>query len=218
VSMDSATIKFQQYLPFAILSVSPSLAALHKSRVRRLSPDSCAPNSPHCSKCGSFLLNGDGKVRAIRRNKRGLRKDEGSFRISRWTCRTCGWIDDIPMERGNAALFTRQFKGATVSMQHPAANVEVKGQEHYLSGSECWDGRPECGCPSSSSSLQPVLPHSALPARVFTPPPARSNSRPKKRSGLHHMLSRNRETEEKERLRKLESQSGGGLAAFLNGL
>jgi hypothetical protein len=45
-----------------------------------------------------------------------------------------------------------------------------------------------------------------------------AKTRSKKKSDLDSILSRNRQIEEKERQRKLEGQSFGGLAEFLSGL
>lgn len=50
-------------------------------------------------------------------------------------------------------------------------------------------------------------------------PTATTRSRPKKKSGLHQLLARNRENEEKERQRQKQSDSQfRGLAAFLSDL
>jgi hypothetical protein len=79
--MDSPTSKFQRALPYIVLPVSPQLAALYASRVP--SPDSC-------SKCGSYLLNGNATIRVIRLSttKKALRR----------TCHACGCMNDLPIE------------------------------------------------------------------------------------------------------------------------
>lgn len=186
--MNAVTAEYQSTLPFTLIHVSPGLAALHATRYRLLYPSDPSPlQATHCSKCGSFLLSGQGEVRVKRvtRAKRGT-----PFRVLRRTCQTCGSHDDLPLERGNAALYPKRKRVASLG----------QGNQPMVSRTLVPDESP-------AATPLPKLPPSS--STTSTLPKAR----PKKKSGLQAMLARNREREEKE---KQERQSiSGGLAAYL---
>jgi len=82
-------------------------------------------------------------------------------------------------------------------------------------------------CPVCAVVTDTVLPTAPDPPASSPNPPTPSppplspipKSRPKKKSGLHHLLERNREHEQRERQRQQQSSSQlGGLAAFLSNL
>jgi RNase P subunit RPR2 len=75
--MDPTTSKFKHALPYSVLRVSPSLAALYTTRH--------TTHSDSCSKCGSYLLNGNATIRLVRQPKRSLRR----------TCHACGWTNEL---------------------------------------------------------------------------------------------------------------------------
>jgi hypothetical protein len=67
--------------------------------------------------------------------------------------------------------------------------------------------------PAGRPEAQPVAAPANKPEAVVTP----KASRPKKKTGLQAMLSRNRE-QEKERMNNTKPDGGGGLSAFLSNL
>ncbi|KXN89648.1 hypothetical protein AN958_05515 [Leucoagaricus sp. SymC.cos] len=70
--------------------------------------------------------------------------------------------------------------------------------------------------PSPIPEVLPPSPPKDIPPVPSTVP---VKSRPKKKSGLQHLLARNRENEEKERQKQKQPSSHlGGLAAFLSDL
>lgn len=211
------TTKYQLSLPFALLAASPSLAALHATRARILNPtESTFLDATHCLKCGSYLLNADGKVTIERPRKRrkGVAKgDKAITSVLKRTCGVCGFRDDVPVDRGNASLFPKIKKGATPSL--PTESSQLFEFTTKALGNPNFD-RPSSQ-PRSSSVASSTHPAPTLPLHPPQPlPPARSKNRSKKKSGLQDMLLRNKEREEKERLK--ENHGQGGLAAFLSGL
>jgi RNase P subunit RPR2 len=174
-----------------LLPICPPLAALHVTRARLLSLTESDPDSAHCQKCGSFLFNGNGEIRSRRkRTKRPHPPADSSSRVLQKTCQTCGFRQDVPLHRGNAALFPR--RGST---KRPAVEDKI------------------------ASAVKKDVPRSdvLLPAQSSaTAGPERSGKRPKRR-GLQDMLSRNRE-KAMGRLTEQSRQSEGGLAAFLGSL
>jgi hypothetical protein len=93
--------KFQQTLPFALLPISPALAALHASRARLLYPENTSSNVTHCIHCGTYLLHGDGNIRLFRHKQ---------ARFLQRSCNTCGWSSQVSLEHGNATLFPSSRK------------------------------------------------------------------------------------------------------------
>ena len=176
--MSSSTTKHQLTIPCALLPASQSLAAIHSARYRILN------HSPlsftHCSKCHSYLFSGNGHLRLVR---------SSSVRVLRRSCGECGHVDDTPVDRGNATLFTR-----TTALP------------------------PQVVTPSQSTipvpAPAPSLSHSQSSTTTATP--GQSKPRPKKRTGLQHMLSRNREKQDRDRAKEIQGQ--GGLASFLSSL
>lgn len=196
------TSKYQLSLPFALLSASPSLAALHATRARILHPtESASLDSTHCIKCGSYLLNGDGAV-SIMRPSKGRRSSERVRRVIRRTCGICGSSHDIPIDSSSDSLFPRIRKNIT-AISTPTTR--------YQPSEEALETSKRSLSPPQSSS---VGSHNAKP----TVPSAqrRSKSRAKQKSGLQDMLSRNKEKLAKQD--KVEGEGQGGLTAFLSGL
>jgi len=88
--MHPTTTKFQQSLPYAVLHVSPSLAALYTTRAQSFT------HSDSCSKCGSYLLNGNATIRVVRLTR-------PRARAMRRTCHACGWSNDLLIDTENPA-------------------------------------------------------------------------------------------------------------------
>ena len=196
---DPSTSEFQLCLPRLLLPICPPLSARHASRVRILYPTETILED-HCSKCGSFLLNGNGNIRLCRKTVKGAhKKEQTSQNFQRRTCQTCGFCKDVPVGRGNASLFPKRKRTRINHTEEVSAPVVA-----------------------DSDQSAPQLPPQSL-TDAATPPPSRSvldlpqrtKKRPK-RSGLQEMLSRNRE---KEKERQLVQESGSdGLASFLSSL
>lgn len=182
--MDTATAKFQEALPYAFLPVSPALAALHTNT---------KPSDPYiCSKCGAYLLNGNGQLRLTRLIRKG--KNTPYTRALRSSCCTCGGKDDLSINMENAA-----FPPARLPSEHTVQeSVDVMAITVHS--------------PSSSPLPGPVDHSTAIP------PTSGPKARPKKKSVLQDMLSRNRRKKEEERSKKQEGLGSGVLASFLSGL
>ncbi|KAG6866459.1 hypothetical protein C0991_003977 [Blastosporella zonata] len=93
---DSTTAKFRNARPYAVLSISPALAALYTSQSTLSSV-----NTDWCSKCGSYLLNGDAETRIVRLKSR---KGRPPTRALRTICRCCGWHIDILLGSERTAI------------------------------------------------------------------------------------------------------------------
>jgi hypothetical protein len=196
---DPSTSEFQLCLPRLLLPISPPLSARHASRVRLLYPTESILED-HCSKCGSFLLNGNGNIRLYRKTVKGAHKKEQTLQnFQRRTCQTCGFCKDVPVGRGNASLFPKRKRTRVNHTEEVFAPVVADSDQSV-----------------PQPPPQPLTAAAApLPSRAAPDLPQRSKKRPKK-SGLQEMLSRNRE---KEKERQLVQESGSeGLASFLSNL
>ncbi|PBL02437.1 hypothetical protein ARMGADRAFT_254584 [Armillaria gallica] len=98
---EPATSKFHQSLPYAYLAVSPSLSALHVTRIKS---QHAVENPDFCSRCGTFLLDGLSSSR-LKRVRKGC--NEGR-RIREVQCRGCGFANDIDIQKGNAVIYGRR--------------------------------------------------------------------------------------------------------------
>lgn len=230
-----ATSKFQFSLPYALQSLSPALAALHTTRARLLNH----PNLPgdtftttHCSRCGTYLLDGESSVRIIRKTggvhgKINGRAAASYTRILRRSCNVCKHEEDVPIDNGNAGLFpkVRRRKAGEKSID----SIPREPLPQVPQSKNPLESLPDSRKDSSMSSRAPSV-VSAHPPRISTPTPtpptrspvpqsghlssSRAKPRPKKKSGLQDMLARNRERQEQER----KATGSVGLAAFLENL
>ncbi|KAJ4481607.1 hypothetical protein C8J55DRAFT_560153 [Lentinula edodes] len=234
------TAKFQSSIPYTLQSVSPTLAALHTRKNRRLLAETTGPDSENscCGKCGLYLFAGDSSTRVVRmKNARRRRKGgtnaptpthrtSSNTRARQSTCFQCGWVTEFPLDREPASLFpiqqTSSFKAADLlnieqlhvpskSFQTPNDAPRASSSQSIVQGETVSRQLP----PTSSQ-----LPNSGFSvpsvqgSRVTSAP--KSRSRPKKKNGLHEMLAQNRAKEEKAKNASNSGQSG--LAAFLNSL
>ncbi|KIY42972.1 hypothetical protein FISHEDRAFT_63007 [Fistulina hepatica ATCC 64428] len=238
-----ATISFQETVPYALLNVSPELAALHTSRIRRSSTAARAHLTDFCSKCGAYSLSGDSRTRICRLS--------ASSRMLQRQCLVCGQMDSTALDRGNAALFPRRRRRSLASRSqespsHVASSLtaELRREETMLSSPESNASKPQgphCIEASLSSndksihvrdapsnvpppsppvaSLKPSTPLKNRATASSTTPlePERTTktARSKKKSALQNMLAKNRAKEQRQRD---AGNGGGGLAAFLSGL
>jgi len=198
----SATTKFQSALPLALLSISPSLSALHASRARSLNPENFDSSPPmYCLQCGSYLLASDGSLELYRPRKRRkiAKKKSNSLKC---TCHRCGFISYTSIDRKESVEPTT---GGKLSLIPP---------ESYTSS----PSHPKPGerpLPSSSRSSTSA---NSSPVKHSTPlgTPA-LHIKPKKKTMLHEMLVHNRK-KEIGRTKTQQSTSQSGLAAFLSSL
>ncbi|KIK06650.1 hypothetical protein K443DRAFT_673933 [Laccaria amethystina LaAM-08-1] len=84
-----STLKFQQSLPFVLLTVSSELAALHTSRARRHHPYN---TSNTCKKCGYQLDAGFS-------HRRFLSHTPTSPSLLRTLCHACGGVQLVPLDK-----------------------------------------------------------------------------------------------------------------------
>ncbi|KAJ7507879.1 hypothetical protein B0H11DRAFT_2185423 [Mycena galericulata] len=195
--MDHATAKFQHALPYALLSISPSLSALHSVRVKA--------SSNACHQCGCALHRGESTVRSIRSN--------GS-RAVQTTCLVCGWVQTLPIPRGNATLYPRTRKrGVQSGNADDNVTIEVDTKPPKLVA------MLQAKDVSKQSMMQVNPPIVPQPSPQTGTPATVPKSRPKKKGGLQSMLERNRERQIKDKQSGSgQGGGGGGLAMFLNNL
>ncbi|KAJ7180160.1 hypothetical protein C8R43DRAFT_971961 [Mycena crocata] len=187
--METATVKFQQTLPYALLPISPSLSAIHSVRTNL--------SSNSCRQCGCALHRGESSVRSIRCK---TKSKAVVMRALQTTCLVCGWVQKLPIARGNAALFPRTRAQCAESnariSKAPDKSPLVKELEIEESARES---------PVQGNAQSGPKPLASIP-----------KSRPKKKGGLQSMLERNKDRQLKEK--QSGNSPAGGLAMFLNNL
>ena len=199
----SATKKYQVSLPYTLLSISPSLAALHITRFRNIHPENAEIlNCSHCEQCGTYLFDGQHSTLLVRQRKKKRPKSPSSFqRIYRRTCHACGFTVDTPISRSVG------FQSRPLLVNDPEPGKVVTQVESHRSSKR--------DTPS-------------IPKPTATPPPARqpsvesSSCNPKKgkmkaTQTLKDMLERDRRREEAKKAHSI-NEKRGGLAAFLKDL
>lgn len=203
----AVTTKFQTALPFALLSISPSLAALHASRARSLYPVELDSSSiTNCLQCGSYLLAADGSVELRRPRKRRKVADKKSNSI-KTTCHHCGFVSYTSFDRRETFPQSKPTTAAALlSSSVPSVSVssrsERKPKEELI--------------PASSRSSMPVSSsHVAHLTRGTTPD--RHTKPQKKTTILQEMLARSRE-KEASRTKSQQKPPLSGLASFLGSL
>jgi len=193
MASDSATTKFQSALPVSLLSISPSLSALHAYRARTLNPDEFDSSSPmYCLQCGSYLLAVNGSLELHRPRRRRKTTDNKSNTLKS-TCHRCGFISYTSFE-------------ASRHIPKPTADIpsisDHKPEEEKI--------------PSSSRSSAPVASSSPVANSTRGNTPV-LHPKPKKKTILQEMLTRNRQ-EEAGRMKSQKKASQSGLASFLSSL
>ncbi|KAK0453524.1 hypothetical protein EV421DRAFT_687497 [Armillaria borealis] len=167
---EPATSKFHQSLPYAYLAVSPSLSALHATRIKS---QRAVENPDFCSRCGTFLLDGLSSSR-LKRVRKGC--NEGK-RIREVQCRGCGFGNDTDVQKGNAVIYGRRNgrsnRNSVVVIPEP-------------------EPKPE---PEPVVKAAPAV--AKIPtSNPSTPAP---KLRQKKKSVLQDMLAKNRTREERDK-------------------
>ena len=195
-SSSTRTIQHQLSLPYILLPASKSLAKIHSARSRILTQSSTF-SFTHCSKCYSYLFNGNAHLHLVRS------RTPNSIRVLRRSCTECGHVDDTPVDRGNATLFTRRRQ---TKSSHPVTESSLPQVVQFAAHT-----------PSPSTKIAPTpapsLDHSQ--SSTTTAISCRSK-RSKTKSVLQDMLSRKREKQDRDRVKEIQGQ--GGLASFLNSL
>ncbi|KAG1755632.1 hypothetical protein EDB19DRAFT_1662276 [Suillus lakei] len=199
----AVTTKFQTALPFVLLSISPSLSALHASRARSLYPEEFgSASATYCLRCGSYLLaaNGSLELRRPKKRRKVADKKSNSLKI---TCHHCGFISYTSIVRREAfkpehTTGDKLSLPSTISAESVPSRSDRKLEEERILSS------PRSSVPVDSSPA----------ARGITPA---LPTKPKKKTVLQEMLARNRE---KEAVRKKSQQPPppSGLASFLSSL
>lgn len=131
--MDPATAKFLAARPYAVLPISPPLAALYSTH------SSCIEkNTQWCSRCGSYLLNGGSHVRIVRPK---LRKGKPFKRVIRTVCQSCQHPVDVTVESGgnliDSSISTSLQSSSTSSPSIPPSpllDLLSSGQEAPAKG------------------------------------------------------------------------------------
>ncbi|KAG1815474.1 uncharacterized protein BJ212DRAFT_1481253 [Suillus subaureus] len=179
------TTKFQAALPFALLSISPSLAALHASRARSLYPEEFDSSSTtNCLRCGSYLLAADGSIE-LRRPRRRKVADK-KLNAIKITCHRCGFISYTSFDRRETFPQSKPTTGAQLSLPSLVPPVSVSSQSEHKPKEE--------SIPSSSRSSVPVGSSPVTHSTRGTTP--NLHTKPKKKTtALQEMLARNREKE-----------------------
>ncbi|KAG1752730.1 uncharacterized protein EDB91DRAFT_532914 [Suillus paluster] len=200
----AVTTKFQTALPFALLSISPSLSALHASRARSLYPGEFDSSSAtYCLRCGSYLLAADGslELRRPRRRRKVADKKSNALKI---TCHRCGFISYSSIDRREASRQLPKSEPTTGDKILPPSPIP---SESILDRKQ----ENERITSSSRSSVSVGSSPMAHPTRGSTP------VLPKKKTILQEMLARNRE-KEAVRTKSQQKPSQNGLASFLSSL
>ncbi|KAG2042369.1 hypothetical protein BDR03DRAFT_1088825 [Suillus americanus] len=202
------TTKFQTALPFALLSISPGLAALHASRVRSLYPEEFDSSSAtNCLRCSSYLLATDGSIELRRPRKRRKVADE-KLNAIKITCHRCGFISYTSFDRRDTSSQSKPTTGAQLSLPSLIPSVSVSSRSDHKPKEELI---PSSSCSSVSVGSSPAA-HSTR-GTILNP-----HTKPKKKTtALQEMLVRNRE-KEAARTKSQQKPPPSGLASFLSSL
>lgn len=204
----AATIQYRLNLPHALHSISPTLSALHTSRVAALHPETSAVLRPsHCSKCGTYHFSGDHPSRLVgppsaRKKRRHITSSHPKALQRR--CYLCGFSID--------ACTSPSLDRSTVPIHLPS-DLSKKGTVPAIPRIKEISQEPppsDILCPTAGTKRAPVPP---LPCR-----PSHHKHSHAKTSNLKDMLSRNRQREEVVKSHTKRKEGHEGLAAFLKEL
>lgn len=200
-----ATERYRLSTPCTLLTVSPSLAALHVARFRNLQPETAGSLTvTHCSHCGAYAFDGQGSTLLVRRRKK-KKRSEYPQRVYRRVCHMCGYIMDTPMPCLHTTAITQSDAASSSPPLKRAPDSETTDASLVKSD-----------LPSKQEI--PSLQTSTLPTPTDPPlPPKPKRSQEKKAQTLREMLSRDRRREEIKKVQK-KHDTQGGLATFLKGL
>ncbi|KAJ3856340.1 hypothetical protein EV368DRAFT_78765 [Lentinula lateritia] len=244
----NVTAKFQRSIPYTLQSVSPTLAALHTRKNRRLFAETTGPDSENscCGKCGFYLFAGDSNTRVVRlKNARRRRKGATNAptpphrrssitRARQSTCFQCGWVTEFPLDREPASLFPIQqpssFKAADLlnreQLHGPSKSFQTPNdapvEPRALSSQSIVQGETASGQLPPTSSQLPNPGLSVLSAqgsrKTSTPTPTYAKSKSRPKK-KNGLHEMLAQNRAKEEKAKNASNSGqSGLTAFLNSL
>lgn len=202
---DYATERYRMSTPCTLLSISPSLAALHAARFQNLHPETAGNlSSTHCSYCGAYAFDGQGSTFVLRRNKKKKRTGYPK-RVYRRVCHTCGLATDTLVPCLDTTTITQ-------SDAAPSPLPLKRAPDSAITDASL----DKCDLPSKQEIPSPQT--STLPTPIeHSLPPRSRKSQEKKAQTLREMLSRDRQREEIKKTQK-KNDTQGGLAAFLEGL
>lgn len=200
-----ATRKYRVSLPYTLLSISPSLAALHTTRFRRLHPEtSDVLNCSHCEQCGAYVFDGQGSTLLVRQKRKNKRSKSSSHfqRVSRRTCHVCGFTVDTPI----SSRATSPARHPLICDPEPTKTDMSSAESHHPSKQDT----------PSTSQPTPALP---LGPQSSGQPPSHNSKKNKTKAArtLQDMLERDRRREEVRKAHDV-NESRGGLIAFLQDL
>ncbi|KAL4081696.1 hypothetical protein V8B97DRAFT_81281 [Scleroderma yunnanense] len=199
-----ATKRYQMSLPYTLLSVSPSLAALHVSRFRNLYPETAdILDCSHCKQCGAYVFDGQGSTHIMRQKRKNKRSKSPSplQRVCRRACHMCGFTVDTP------------FSSTAPSPSRPPPTDDPETLKTDMSRLESLNSSKH-GTPSTSKPIPALSPASQSTRQ---PPSNVKKSKPKMTRTLQDMLEHDRRREEVRKARSV-NENQGGLAAFLKDL
>ena len=200
----AATIRYRLNLPHALYSVSPTLSALHTSRVAALHPEASAVLRPsHCPKCGTYHFSGDHPSHLVGSSTKKKRRRIMSShpKALQRSCHHCGFSIDVRTSPSLDIQLPSKFSGTVPTVPR----IKEIGQEPP----PCDILRPNAGTPRTTKCA-PLPP---LPGRQSHPKP-----RHIKTSSLKNMLSLDRQREEVVKSHTKRKEGHEGLAAFLKEL
>ncbi|KAI6134912.1 hypothetical protein EV401DRAFT_865711 [Pisolithus croceorrhizus] len=200
-----ATERYRVSTTCTLLSVSPSLAALHAARFQNLHPATAGSLTvTHCARCGAYAFDGQGSTLLVRRRK--IKKRSGHpQRVYRRVCHMCGYNIDTPIPRFDTPTVTQSGAASSSFPLKRDSDSAITDASLHKS-----DPLSKQETPSLQTSTPPTPTKSSLPPR-----PKRSQE--KKAQTLREMLSRERQREEIKKAQK-KHDTQGGLATFLKGL
>ncbi|KAI0719571.1 hypothetical protein C8T65DRAFT_736517 [Cerioporus squamosus] len=242
-----ATAQFQLAVPSLLATLSPSLAALHATRARRLHPPHvhAALAGTHCARCGYPLLASNSQTRSIRKKRRPGSGPSTPRRLLRMSCGCCGHDEDVPLAVDGAPTFPKvrdrvKRKSSSTTASQPRASGAADPSSAALSFPSPVPVPliPRSSQPTASpsqSTPMPSRPGSAASARATSreapslassPAPsggasqAQDQTRTKARPKKKPGLQSMlaRNRERQQEEKKRGDSSGQGLSAFLQGL
>ena len=211
---------FQRALPFLLAPISPSLAALHATRVRRLSPADPTLAGTHCARCGYPLLASGSQTRSVRKKRKRSTNGGQSAptRIIRRSCRVCGHDEDVPVDAvADAPTFPKPRDRARRKQDRidkPRASSAALPAPDELSSPIPGPAHPRASQPiaTSSSTPAPSRPGSAPSSARATPAP---QARPAKSSSAVSSTEPSSSTQQDQSRAQSRTKKKAGLQSML---
>ncbi|KAI0036770.1 hypothetical protein K488DRAFT_67391 [Vararia minispora EC-137] len=182
--------RYSLRLPLALLPLSPSLAAIHATRARRLSPEDDSLALSFCRVCGAFLLDGSASIRTKRAGKKRAE------RLLQAQCGTCGHANELEIHTTNPSPSPPPLPRAKKIATTPTA-AGASASSATLSPVSFSAPTPTPRAGSDPDAVVRSL--SVAPLRVAAPTAAPVHPKPKKsrpkNKGLQELLARKKQAE-----------------------